>query len=109
MDAEQFGKLLTTTGIAARAATDEDPTSEVLVLGQDYFMLHVGDDGIARLRGEAGPGEVTRVVADAEIFAEMLHRREHPEQYDDAAGWWSIGVTAAGGLVQIKAPTPPGS
>ncbi|MDJ1113797.1 hypothetical protein [Microbacterium dauci] len=106
MDAEQFSAMLHEGAIAARAATDSDPTSEVMVLGQDYYMLHIDDGGLVTARGTAHPGENTRIVADADIFSEMLHRRAHPEEYDDRAGSWAIGITAQRVFLQIWLPMP---
>jgi hypothetical protein len=94
--------------VAARAATDDDPTSEVLVLGIDFAYLHFDDDGKLGTRTEETGTSPSRIVVDADSFLAGAAQRESPPApgTPGARDGWILAVSTGGNLLQIPAPAP---
>lgn len=106
MHITELERLLGRTVIAARLATPADPSSEILVLGNDYYYVRLDEDGTMRTTAEASPTTATRIVIDADSFLAGVLEREYPPQPDSpqAHAGWMLGITSDGRPIQVPLP-----
>lgn len=101
---EMLETALGRPSLRARVATDEDPTSDVLILGVDFEYLKIEDDGLLTTHTEVGPANPARIVVDADSYLAGAVDRANPPT--DGTGQWSVLAISRTAILQVPTAGP---